>query len=760
MKKYIFLLIIIPFLTNCGAGGGGGVVNNPGGGDDGTSNKPNTACSGSSNIAKIRIKEDGVYRITYSALCSAGINLSGTDITTLKMTNQKDEVAIDVVDSNGNGVFDDGDYAEFYGKVLARDDSRFRFTETNVYWLSAEVGGRKRIEKIASDPQITETETTFLKTLHLEKDTWYVQESYPEITSPSDIRADIREHWFWGNRIYPGDKINLTFSTRYIDRSVPVSLKIRLQSVSLNHYTKVYVNGKLVSEKIWESQNPYDIEISGVDPSIFYNSGPNNLIVESAGGGLFYLDWFEVTYSRFYGAEYNEIEFTGKGRINLSNFNEADISIYNISDPGNLKKIIPLSIEVSIEGSVLSGYTATFSSLQESEGRFLAFTTGARKTPLALEAYVPAGIGSNSNSADYIIITHEDFYDAIIPLAGYRANEGGGYRVLTVKIKDIYDEFSDGIETPQAIKEFLTYAYKNWAAKPRYILLVGDATIDFKDVSGYGSADGVKSYVPAYLYNYPGLGEVPSDNWFVDVEGDVLPEMNIGRIPAKSPADVSAAINKIISHEQSIYRSNKIVLIADHDPTYIQPIFEELSESIEGLITGGYDVLRLYQREYLDDLRAGIISSINSGSLIVNYTGHGSVVDWTKDDAFSSEDIVYLTNKGIYPFIVALNCLNGYFVLPDDGVYKDGNKQYPSIAETFLLSSEKGAVAVFAASAIGYPSEHDPLAQALYEILFSEGLTLGEAVTKAKVDAYQNGEIMEHVVETFIFFGDPATRLK
>ena len=130
----------------------------------------------------------------------------------------------------------------------------------------------------------------------------------------------MREHWFWGNRIYPEDMINRTFSTRYIDRKVPVSLKIRLQSVSLDHYTKVYINGTLVSGNPWDSQNPYDIEISGVDPSIFYNSGLNNLTIESAGGGLFYLDWFEVNYNREYKAEHNVIEFTGKNFIKLAAF--------------------------------------------------------------------------------------------------------------------------------------------------------------------------------------------------------------------------------------------------------------------------------------------------------------------------------------------------------------------------------------------------------------------------------------------------------
>ena len=118
----------------------------------------------------------------------------------------------------------------------------------------------------------------------------------------------------------------------------------------------------------------------------------------------------------------------------------------------------------------------------------------------------------------------------------------------------------------------LKHAYEKWATRPVYVLLVGDATIDYKDLSGNGVNNAVKSYVPAYLFNYIGIGEVPSDNWFVDVNDDILPDMNIGRIPAKFPDDVSSVVSKIMSHEKSINKSKNVVLIADDD----DPRFEGL----------------------------------------------------------------------------------------------------------------------------------------------------------------------------------------
>ena len=56
-------------------------------------------------------------------------------------------------------------------------------------------------------------------------------------------------------------------------------------------------------------------------------------------------------------------------------------------------------------------------------------------------------------------------------------------------VNDIYDEFSFGEKTPQAIKDFLQWARANWQQAPRFVVLLGDATIDPRDYAGLGDAD-------------------------------------------------------------------------------------------------------------------------------------------------------------------------------------------------------------------------------------------------------------------------------
>ena len=52
---------------------------------------------------------------------------------------------------------------------------------------------------------------------------------------------------------------------------------------------------------------------------------------------------------------------------------------------------------------------------------------------------------------------------------------------MAVAVEDAYDEFGHGEAHPEAIRDFLEHAFHGWARAPRYVLLLGDASFDFKD---------------------------------------------------------------------------------------------------------------------------------------------------------------------------------------------------------------------------------------------------------------------------------------
>jgi len=143
--------------------------------------------------------------------------------------------------------------------------------------------------------------------------------------------------------------------------------------------------------------------------------------------------------------------------------------------------------------------------------------------------------------------------------------------------------------------------------------------------------------------------------------------------------------------------------------------------------------------------RQQILSAMNAGQLLVNYNGHGSVQIWGSN-LFDDSAASTLTNGGRLPFVVAMNCLNGFF----HDVYTE------SLATALMLSKNGGAVAVWASSGLTAPSPQFQMDQALISTLStSPSIPIGDAVALAK-----SGIADQDVRRTFILFGDPTLRLK
>ncbi|MGH7165861.1 MAG: C25 family cysteine peptidase, partial [Nitrospiraceae bacterium] len=138
-----------------------------------------------------------------------------------------------------------------------------------------------------------------------------------------------------------------------------------------------------------------------------------------------------------------------------------------------------------------------------------------------------------------------------------------------------------------------------------------------------------------------------------------------------------------------------------------------------------------------------LLAALNSGAWLVNYLGHGSVEVW-RGEVFTSLDAGTLTNGMRLPFVSTMTCLNGFF----HDVWTE------SLAEALQRAPQGGAVAVWASSSLSEAAEQVDMNRALLKGL-SAGLTLGEAVTKAKTVARD-----PDVRRTWILFGDPTSRLR
>jgi hypothetical protein len=119
-----------------------------------------------------------------------------------------------------------------------------------------------------------------------------------------------------------------------------------------------------------------------------------------------------------------------------------------------------------------------------------------------------------------------------------------------------------------------------------------------------------------------------------------------------------------------------------------------------------------------------------------------------------------LTNTGMYPFVVNMTCLTGYFVYPQAGAYAADS--WRSLAEGFLWNAAGGAVAALMPTGMTDTDGQQLLSSALYEGIFAlDRRRLGPAIAYAKEQLLASGgSAYEQTAQTFLLFGDPATELK
>jgi hypothetical protein len=367
------------------------------------------------------------------------------------------------------------------------------------------------------------------------------------------------------------------------------------------------------------------------------------------------------------------------------------------------------------------------------------------QTPTSLETWQLGVLKNTSNAADYLLITPRAFLQAVRPLCDLRASQG--LRAKAVAVEDIYNEFGYGFPTPDSIKSFLSFASQNWVKPaPSYVLLLGDATYDYRNWKGTGKL----SQVPCHLSLTTLLGVTPDDNWYVALDGvDDLPSMKIGRLPSTTSVQAGQVVQKIIQYETATNPAPATALfVADNN----EATFQLECDSLAGLVPGSTTAKKIYLSSYTNfsQCTLDIVSAINAGAVLTTYNGHGDVTDWAGEMVFNPGYIPLLNNANQLTSMLMLNCLNGFFAMP--GGY--------CLAEAVVGAQGRGAIAALASSGLGYEWEHDLLAGEFFNLFFAGGnQTIGDICTQAKVAAYKQGATMD-LVRTFTLIGDPATRIK
>jgi len=721
---------------------------------------------------KVSTSGEGIYRVTRDWLTAQGIGpteIDAIDLSRVQLFNLGSEQALHIYDANANNRLDAEDYISFYAAAVPA--AYAKYARYNVYWLiDAGSASPLRMTTINGAPGGSPLALSHQSTVHHELDQGYLQ------NSPG---PDGMDRW-----LFPAVALGPGFAGGGTAQSFTLTLSgvagvgelaLRLYSpYAMEHSAAVALNSASLGSVTWSGSGFTEGRFAGVS----LREGANTVAVTcESGADKIYFDWFEADYERSFAAAAGSLKFTHAGgfRYGITGFSTEDVELFDVSDASAVRRVVngistgsgPYSIEVEPAGAAGSP-------------SYLAVAAAGRQPPAAIVKDRASSLAAVSNAADWILITHREIgWDVggvpqnwVRSLVGLR--QAQGLRTAVVEVTDIFDEFGYGLVSPQAIKDFITYAYENWQAPAaQYVLLMGDTTYDYKDNRSLGTVN----YVPGYLIYTTYLGETISDDWYVQVSGaDAVPDLYIGRLPANSAAQAEDMVAKIVAYERTANSKGwekSLVLAADNQAEDWEAVFETINEDVAAFLPAGMATperfyLQEYQNESLavTDLTADLKAAINAGALIVNYSGHGSLNIWAHEHMIDNQggvyrsDVTTLTNSGKYPFVVNMSCLTGYFIYPVAGSYAGSG--WLSLAEGFMLPATQGAIAALMPTGMTDTTGQQVLSNALYEGIFVlDKRTLGPAVGYAKQQLLANGgAAYEETSNTFMYFGDPATSLK
>lgn len=342
----------------------------------------------------------------------------------------------------------------------------------------------------------------------------------------------------------------------------------------------------------------------------------------------------------------------------------------------------------------------------------------------------------NVRGADYLIVTHGEFLDEARELAELKRQEG--LRPVVIDAARAYDAFSSGTFDAAAIKALIS---DTAARSPnlRYVLLVGDDTVDPRDFMGLHG----RAFIPS-LDGWDGeLGRVPSESRYVDLDDDGLPDLAIGRLPVQSKGDALTLLDKLGHYPMRVRTKPQHIVFIDargpNDDDFLARA-TAMSQSMGAtprIIDSAAGVAAAKQS------LSQTLSTGNAATL--HYIGHGAPNAWTSRGLWNVADSQAAQPAPSDTVGFQWSCFSQWYQ------YLFG----PSLGESLLLMPQGGVTASFGPSGITQPSRQAELSEAVYRNVYQQQLPLGDAILEAK-RALTPGPASAALIDGWNLLGDPA----
>lgn len=741
------------------------------------------------NWYKISVKEEGVFKIDLAFLNTAGINTTNLNSSSIRLfgnggqmieENNNSQRPDDLVENaimvfdGGDGIFNNTDYFIFYaaGPDEWRKDSvnaSFKhkkniYSNQSFYFL--QIGGTG--QRIGSSTNLTAN-------ININS---YNARYFHELDTVNFLKSG--RHWY-GEEFsgLPGQLTSRNFNVAIPGlTNNPVTLVSNVVSRSFNAFSRFDIkvnNIQALQQNIAFTgsgvNDPFGVEheLSAAFPNsqaalnIAYNYTPGSANAQG------WLNWFEIHARANLNMQgFNQITFrdwqsVGAGNTGLFTIqNAAGAQIWDITNRNQ-----PIKMQTNAAGSGLQ-FTGNCNSLHE----YIAFDNSHFLTPLFIGKTNNQNL-HNSITQDLLIVTHPSLLSQAQRLAQHHTQKDN-LRCIVVSTEQVFNEFSSGSPDAGAIRDFTKMYYDKAAGDslkmPKYLLLFGDASFDYKDRINNNS-----NYVPCWQSSnsLEPLASYTSDDFFgflndgdnIDDPGILnLLDIGIGRIPAKNTEEATAMVDKIISYSNTPALGpwrNECTFIADDEDANLHLQDAEIITATASIPV--FNQTKVYLDAYLQESGSGgnrypaantaINNKIFSGNLIWNYNGHGNDRRLAEEIVLDTDIINAFNNENKLALFITATCDFAPF----------DNPLQNSIGENLLLRQKTGAIALLTTTRPVFSNSNRVMNNNYFQIALlpkanGRYYTLGESIQKTKNYTYQNySDIINN--RKFTLLGDPALTL-
>jgi hypothetical protein len=285
-------------------------------------------------------------------------------------------------------------------------------------------------------------------------------------------------------------------------------------------------------------------------------------------------------------------------------------------------------------------------------------------------------------SKNYLIIAADSFVGDIDAFVSSKTSQG-----YSVDVESIAPGTSSS-----AIKSII---HTRWDTtdSPDYLLLVGDTDT-----------------IPHW--NGGGSGVPPTDLPYacVDRGDDWVPDIAIGRFPARTSAQLQNMIDKTLVVEETPdldYLSKAVFMAGEDNYSVTEGTHDWVIDTY--MDPAGFSSDKLYMVTYGADT-SDVSNAFNDGRIYGIYSGHGDSYSWGDGPEFLASNVKDLSNTDLYSFVASFACMTGNYTVNE------------CFMETWVREADKGAAASIGSSVGSSWDEDDILEKRLFDAIYLDSI--------------------------------------